>query len=50
MTCLMIALLFVALGSGGFGYSRHGLACGIGPIGAAVIFILTLYLMGYAHG
>ncbi len=46
MMFLLILLLVFALGGGGWGYSRHGVLGGIGPIGVALVVVAVLYFTG----
>ena len=47
MMNVLLAVLFVlALGGGGWGYSRYGAPGGLGPWGLLVIVLFALYLTG----
>lgn len=48
-TILIIVVLVLLLGGGGFGYSRYGVAGGVGPLGILVIVLLALYFTGNLH-
>lgn len=45
---LLIVLLVVALGGGGWGHSRYGYA-GWSPAGAILLLIVVLYFTGNLH-
>jgi hypothetical protein len=45
---LMIVLLVLALGGGGWGYSRYGLA-GWSPAGLIVVVLLVMWFTGNLH-
>jgi hypothetical protein len=46
---ILVLFVLLALGGGGWGYSRWGAAGGIGPIGLIVIVFACLYLTGNLH-
>ncbi len=43
---LVIILVLLVLGGGGLGYSRYGVAGGLGPIGLGLIILLVLLFTG----
>lgn len=45
LTILLIVLLVLAIGGGGWGYSRFG-AAGWSPAGLLVVVLLVLFFMG----
>jgi hypothetical protein len=45
---VLIVLLVLALGGGGFGYSRYGFA-GMSPAGLILIVLLIMWLTGNLH-
>ena len=49
MLLLLVLLVVLAFGGGGWGYSRYGLAGGIGPIGLLAVVLLSLYVTGNLH-
>jgi len=49
MLILLIVLLVIALGGGGFGHSRWGYA-GWSPAGLILLLIVVLWLTGNLHG
>jgi hypothetical protein len=48
LTIILIVLLVLALGGGGWGYSRWG-AAGMSPAGVLLVVILLLYFTGALH-
>ncbi len=48
LTIILIVLLVLALGGGGWGYSRWGLA-GMSPGGLILLVLLILWLTGNLH-
>ena len=49
LTILLIVLLVMALGGGGWGYSRYG-AASWSPLGLVVIVLLLMFFTGNLHG
>ena len=49
LTILIIVLLVAALGGGGWGYSRWGLA-GMSPAGIILLVLVVMWLTGHLHG
>ena len=48
LTILLIVLLVLALGGGGFGHSRFG-AAGWSPAGIILLVLVVLWLTGRLH-
>jgi hypothetical protein len=48
LTILLIVLLVLALGGGGFGHSRFG-AVGWSPAGLILLVLLVMWLTGNLH-
>ena len=48
LTIILIVLLVLALGGGGFGHSRYG-AVGWSPAMLILLVILVLWLTGHLH-
>lgn len=46
MCTLLVILLFLSLGGGGWGYSRYGTVGGVGPIGLFLIIFAALWFTG----
>jgi len=44
----LVVLLFVALGGGGWGYSRYGYV-GMSPAGLILLLLVLLWLTGNLH-
>lgn len=49
LTVVLVLVLVLLLGGGGWGYSRYGMAGGVGPFGVLLIVLVTLYLTGNLH-
>ena len=49
MCTLLVVLLFLSLGGGGWGYSRYGTLGGVGPIGLFLIIFVALWFTGNVH-
>lgn len=49
MIILFFVLLVLTLGGGGWGYSRYGMAGGMGPVGVFLLILLVLSFTGNLH-
>lgn len=48
LTILLVILLIAALGGGGWGHSRYGVASW-SPLGIVVVILLVMYFTGNLH-